>query len=197
MKSGAGLVPPARPQQRYHRRARCYALLPYQDKLLVAGGFWYAGGVSASRFATWDGLNWCGTADEWDGYGESLTMFNDTLFMASGYGLNSVPVNRIAKWINGPIEGNLCTTVGIDHRPYRTETTIFPDPAIGDIQITSPKYPNRAFDVLDAQGRIVHQGQLDAYGSCRLEVSHFKPGMYCVRLKRADQRTEAIRFIKE
>ena len=162
--------------------ARCYALLPYQDKLLVAGGFWYAGGVPAGRFATWDGENWCGNNDEWELFGESLTVFDDTLFMASGYELNGMPINRIAKWVGGPVEGSPCTSVGIEEDDQAALPMIYPNPSSGSFVVSVARYPNAAYRVFDPFGRIVTYGRLDAFGIAQVNMGHTASGVYSISI---------------
>ncbi|MBL7938970.1 MAG: T9SS type A sorting domain-containing protein [Flavobacteriales bacterium] len=178
--------------------ARCYALLPYEDKLLVAGGFWYAGGVPASRFAIWDGERWCGTGDEWEGYGESLTIFDDTLFMASGYEVNGMPVNRIAKWVGGPIEGTVCSSpLGIVEEVCRLEPLIFPNPGSGNFVLRWPLHPGTSFDVIDPIGRLITTGRLDSGGESRLEFGTIASGLYTIEFTSRERVARTLRFLKE
>jgi len=162
--------------------ARCYALLPYEDKLLVAGGFWYAGGVPASRFAIWDGTNWCGTGDEWEGYGESLTIFDDTLFMASGYEVNGMPVDRVAKWVGGPIEGVECTTVGVSEERRAADPIVYPNPSNGLFTLNAERHANAPYRILDPLGRVISYGRLDALGSATLDLKHTASGVYTLSI---------------
>jgi len=176
--------------------ARCYALLPYEDKLLVAGGFWYAGGVPASRFAIWDGNNWCGTGDEWEGYGESLTIFDDTLFMASGYEVNGLPVNRVAKWVGGAVEGVDCTTVGIEEATSQIAPVILTGPGEGIFTLRLGQAISLHFTVVDAQGRIVRTGRTDSAGEAPIDLALRSPGLYCVIVHYDKQPGKTLRMLK-
>lgn len=158
--------------------ARCYAILPYEDKLLVAGGFWYAGGVPASRFAIWDGNNWCGTGDEWEGYGESLTIFDDTLFMASGYEVNGLPVNRVAKWVGGPVEGVNCSTVSVlEH----AESSAIAVTALGNGRFILRNMCGTLvqYRVVDLSGRTILTGSSNRTDE-ELDLGPFSAGVYTV-----------------
>lgn len=174
--------------------ARCYALLSYEDKLLVAGGFWYAGGVPASRFAIWDGEDWCGTGDEWEGYGESLAMFDDTLFMASGYKVNGMPVNRIAKWVGGPIEGSACTTVGMQDYTEGTRIQVASFGG-GRFNLSGLCGTNVIYRVMDPTGRTVQQGHTQRTDRLELDLSPYGPGVYGVHLSCHGMGGRAIKLV--
>ena len=176
--------------------ARCYALLPYRDKLLVAGGFWYAGGIPASRFAIWDGIRWCGTGDEWEGYGESLTLFDDTLFMASGNEVNGMPVNRVAKWVGGPIEGSVCTMVGVpEDLAGQNVPSVYPNPGHGLFTLSAPGLAKTPYRIVDPLGRVVSQGLLGPQGVTQLDLEHAAAGLYNVILEPVKGGVLGVKFI--
>lgn len=177
--------------------ARCYALLPYEDKLLVAGGFWYAGGMPASRFAIWDGTKWCGTGDEWEGYGESLTIFDDSLFMASGHEVNGMPVNRVAKWVGGPIEGAWCTTVGITEDRQTDTPLVYPNPSNGSFMVSLAQHGNALYRIVDSVGRTISAGRLNAQGRAQLDLAHVASGVYTLCIDIGTTAPFNIRLINE
>jgi len=176
--------------------ARCYALLPYADKLLVAGGFWYAGGVPASRFAIWDGTNWCGTGDEWEGYGESLTIFDDTLFMASGYEVNGNPVNRVAKWVGGAIAGNTCTSVSLGEPAAPKPPAIIMDSGGGHFILRTGLLAPWSLTIVDAQGRVIRSERTTGSGEQPIDLTGQPPGLYSIILKYPNAPPEALRVVR-
>jgi len=71
------------------------------DKLVVAGKFWTAGGVPAHNIAVRDGNEWCGTNHVFTGGGATaVASFDGQLIAAGGFsGLDSVPCcAQVAQW---------------------------------------------------------------------------------------------------
>ena len=80
-----------------------YSIASYQNDVVVAGGFTYAGAINAKNIAVWDGSAWSalgsgvGESDEDTVY--SLAVFNGALYAGGSFssaGGNSA--NNIAKW---------------------------------------------------------------------------------------------------
>lgn len=176
--------------------ARCYALLPYQDKLLVAGGFWYAGGVPASRFAIWDGDGWCGTGDEWEGYGESLTVFDDTLFMASGYEVNGMPVNRIAKWVGGSIEGTVCSTPVNVLEHAEGQTIAVASLGNGAFVLRNLRCTNSRYRIVDLTGRTILTGRSNS-NELAVDLGPFAPGVYTALVGCTEPGENVVKLIND
>ncbi len=84
------------------------ALAVYQGKLIAAGAFSSAGGISTPQIAAWDGTQWSALGAGLDGDGpdvaiDALAVSGDTLiaagtFTRSGEGADSISVNRTARW---------------------------------------------------------------------------------------------------
>jgi hypothetical protein len=77
-----------------------YDLLPYQGKLVVAGGFSYAGGMPANCLAVWDGQAW----STLDGVSPdyivlALLATGEDLYIGGGFlHVGGINARRVAKW---------------------------------------------------------------------------------------------------
>ncbi|PIB29923.1 hypothetical protein BFP77_04675 [Maribacter sp. 4U21] len=70
-----------------------------ENNLYVGGNFDNAGGISASRIASWNGSNWTGIGDGTSGFVQAITVGGDFLYAAGNFALaGNTTVNRIARW---------------------------------------------------------------------------------------------------
>ena len=178
--------------------ARCLALLNYGDKLLAAGGFQYAGGVPAQCFAIWDGSRWCGTGDSFTGglECEALEVFADTLYMASGRIVNGDTVNRLVKWVEGPIEGTFCSSpVNVAEVALPITPSVYPNPGNGLFTLSAPGLAKTRYRIVDPLGRVVSQGLLGPQGATQLDLEHAAAGLYNVILEPAKGGALGIKLI--
>jgi hypothetical protein len=78
-----------------------YAIVPFNGKIIVAGGFSNAGGVNVNNLAQWDPMTYI-----WSPLGAGLNdtvysvyVYNSQLYAAGSFSLSgSTPVSRIAVW---------------------------------------------------------------------------------------------------
>lgn len=77
-----------------------YDLLPYENTLVVGGGFLYAGGIVAQRLAVWDGQSWSTIAEGFPNNSVNTLMSLDGALYIGGIFnfINGVQIDRCAKW---------------------------------------------------------------------------------------------------
>ncbi|QQR85075.1 MAG: hypothetical protein IPJ76_10635 [Flavobacteriales bacterium] len=149
--------------------ARVYELLEHDGLLLVGGGFGCAGGIPASRFAVWDGYQWCANASVMTGYVESMAFYHDTLFIACGHVVEGDSVNRVAKWVGGAY-GDSCQVVAVnDPGPWRDRLRVRVSGA-GVLTISGLPDGRSDYSLCDAIGRVLDTGSLAAFGPSAVEV---------------------------
>jgi hypothetical protein len=75
------------------------AIIKYQDKIIVAGGFNAAGGVSASNIAAWNGTTWQSLGSGLNDTVYALAVYNNELYAGGMFTQSgSSNVSRVAKW---------------------------------------------------------------------------------------------------
>lgn len=78
---------------------RVNAITSYQGKIIVAGQFTTAGGISANRIAAWDGNSWTPLGLGFDNTVRALAVMGNTLYAGGDFtAADGNPANRIAKW---------------------------------------------------------------------------------------------------
>jgi hypothetical protein len=76
-----------------------FALVVYEDKLVVGGGFSTAGGVSAKNIACWDGISWSPLGSGIVGHARTLTVYNNHLIAGGSFSTaGDVTAANIAAW---------------------------------------------------------------------------------------------------
>src|SRR5690606_12400098 len=87
------------------------------------------------------------------------------------------------------------TTAGIGAHGTAASVSLFPVPAGRTLSIrTAPEWAGRAYQIVDATGRAVRQGQL-GNALTTVDVAGLARGIYTVVLN--DGRATALRFVKE
>ncbi len=163
--------------------ARCYALFEHEGKLLAGGGFFYAGGIPANKFAIWDGERWCGTEDTMSGEGESFAVYNDTLYMASGTVVNGDSTNRVIKWIGGPVEGGECSEpVGVVEEIPSSGELIHVRDSRWIIEGLEQRQQYR-LHIFDIKGSLILERRVS--NSFEMDLASYGPGIYVVRIMSA------------
>jgi Secretion system C-terminal sorting domain len=75
------------------------ALTVYNDELIAAGSFNFAGGVSANYIAKWNGTSWSSLDIGMNTEVYALTVYNGELIAGGKFqNAGNIPVNYIAKW---------------------------------------------------------------------------------------------------
>lgn len=176
--------------------ARCLALLPHDDRLLVAGGFWYAGGVPSEAFAIWDGERWCGYDYDWSGGIEDMVFFQDTLFVACGSTVNGDSTRRVAKWMAGAIQGEACSEpVGIPTIADNASFSLYPNPASTHTTFTWNGKGRVEHQLFDSTGRMVRSGSTVGFGEVTIPLDGIPPGLYHLCITAPDQPPVSLQLI--
>lgn len=75
------------------------------------------------------------------------------------------------------------------------EALIFPNPTRDVVNINSPEFEGVSYELYDAKGSLVFQGQLTA-ALTPLDLSLFATGDYSITLKRGDENLKTFKLIK-
>ncbi|MBW7907167.1 MAG: hypothetical protein LC135_10400 [Phycisphaerae bacterium] len=77
-----------------------FDLLPYEGKLVVGGGFFYAGGIPAKYLAVWDRESWSTLGEGFpEGPVKTLLELDSALYIGGGFNsIGGLPINACAKW---------------------------------------------------------------------------------------------------
>ncbi len=178
--------------------ARCYALYEHEGKLLAGGGFFFAGGIPANKFAIWDGERWCGAGDTMTSESESFAVYNDTLYMASGLVLNGDSVNKVIKWIGDPMMSTAaCSEVAVTEASDPARISLWPNPVADHLTLNIPYDGDLAFQITDALGRTVMAGNTNTTQDLRIYVGGLPVGMYSLTLNIKGHGIIVQRFLKE
>jgi hypothetical protein len=176
--------------------ARCYALFEYDGKLLAAGGFQYAGGVPAQTFAIWDGERWCGTGDAINNESHSIALYQDTLYLASGWIVNGDSTNRLVKWISGPLESVICSEpLGTPDITDTRSISLYPNPASTHTTFTWTGTGRVEHQLFDHTGRLVRSGSAMGSGIVTIPLEGIPPGLYHLRITAADRHPASLKLI--
>jgi hypothetical protein len=97
------------------------ALTVYDGKLIAGGAFWTAGGVAASRIASWNGSNWSSLGFGMNHSVSALTVYDGKL-IAGGYfsTIGGVTANYIASW-----DGYNWSPLGSGMENYVSSLTVY------------------------------------------------------------------------
>ncbi|TVR77198.1 MAG: T9SS C-terminal target domain-containing protein [Chitinophagaceae bacterium] len=183
----------------------------HDDRLFVLGNFHFVDSLPAKNIATWDGERWCsfpGTIWFSSLLGPVMSMYRDTLYVASSDTFNGVYTNKLVRWVGGDYVGD-CTDI-ITPTPMETSSNeeisqkqtgiqIFPNPTQSHISISLPEsLPEVGISIYDATGREVYRRENFTYDSkIQLDVSGFIPGVYFVNLNSSEKRYYTSFVVKE
>ena len=175
------------------------AMLEHDGKLLVGGGFGFAGDIEAGQFAIWDGLRWCAPYDSIGDLVRTMTYYHDTLYLNCGNDLNLGTSNFVARWVGGAFEDTCGIAMAVDefaiNAPGQLSTWLGAD---GNLSIHyDGVLPMSATQVvlLDMQGRTVLRSPFTEGQT--VSINHLSSGIYLVQLN--DERGMPIeqgRFMK-
>jgi hypothetical protein len=92
------------------------------------------GNVSISRFAGWNGQQWCGTPTQWVQEPDAFGFANDTLFASFRFPttVNGDSVSFIAKYTGNYLTDGICSTLGLgteEHESTGKQFVLIPNPS--------------------------------------------------------------------
>ena len=166
----------------YQLNAPVFALAVHNDLLYVGGGFNYAGGLPASKVATWNGHRWCSLGGTIVNVVEEMAFYHDTLFVAGPYTADSIDVEGLAKYIGSAADDSCevvatgVVEVGGGVHGLRVLPGVV---AQGLPLVLEAAEPLERALVLDAAGRVVHV-QRGARRRMELATAGLAPGLYTV-----------------
>ncbi len=165
-----------------------YDMLIYKGKLYISGLFNYAGSTPASHVAVWDGQKWCGYPGVFDNTVNAMTIFKDTIYIASGLTIDGDTVNWFAKY-SGGLTPDTCGFVGIQENNLSTEKiNIYPNPANTSFEITTD---NEQFiqeiKLYSIEGKLLKQ-QSYSENKVKINTSAFPTGMYLIKVQTKEKR---------
>ncbi len=166
----------------YQLNAPVFALAVHNDLLYVGGGFNYAGGLPASKVATWNGHRWCSLGGTIVNVVEEMAFYHDTLFVAGPYTADSIDVEGLAKYIGSAADDSCevvatgVVEVGGGGHGLRVLPGVV---AQGLPLVLEAAEPLERALVLDAAGRVVHV-QRGAGRRMELATAGLAPGLYTV-----------------
>jgi trimeric autotransporter adhesin len=165
-------------------------MVVFNGNLYAVGDCMLAGGVSAERIARWDGKEWCGFGDVFNNNISALAVHQGELYMGGAFTtINNDTVLRVAKWVGGDFVEECGTLTGVeDIEQGSQEITIYPNPTLGPLTITSTK-PLLTVAVVDMLGRVLLSERGESSNSKAIDLSHLPAGIYVVQVE-----TEAGRW---
>lgn len=167
----------------YQLNAPVFALAVYNDLLYVGGGFNYAGGLPASKVATWDGLRWCSLGGTIVNVVEEMAFYHDTLFVAGPYTADGLDVEGLAKYIGSAVDDTceVVTSVGLAEPPAVRGLRAWPGvlSAGQPLVVEADAVPAQVV-VLDAAGRVARVRQGAALRRVELDTRGLARGLYTV-----------------
>ncbi|MEZ4789940.1 MAG: T9SS type A sorting domain-containing protein [Flavobacteriales bacterium] len=160
-------------------------MVEHDGKLFVGGGFRAAGGVEAKGLATWDGIEWCGVAGDFQGSGGlwAMDFYHDTLFAACGAVFEGDSVNRAVKFIGQEYEEACSGPVPIGPPIARSNLFVAPNPANEKINVIGEIKSGTALLIRDAFGKPVFDERVSVtVQSVSINVLGLSTGMYTMTL---------------
>jgi hypothetical protein len=168
------------------------------NKLYCSGVLSSAGGISAEKFAIWDGTNWCGVGSSFDNTLNSIAYFKDTIYVCGNFWSidGDSTINKLAKWIGGNYVaacGNTTETIEINKEDI--EYYLYPNPSNSRIAVRNLK--TKGFIVFyNYLGQSISTIVINSNND--LDVSNLQQGLYIYQL--FDDKKNSLKigkFIKE
>ena len=157
------------------------SLIVYQDKLWVGGYFSRAGSFIVDNLAIWDGSEWCRAYGDFNGPITCMEVFRDTLYVGGGFNhLEGDPLKSNIVRFDPAAAINCDTTVGINPYVMAESISIYPNPAINQINLKSsgtiaPFY----YMLFDVNGKEILSGE--ALNNA-IDVSGVEEGLYLIKI---------------
>jgi hypothetical protein len=174
-------------------------------KLVIAGGFNFANGISANNMVEWDGNHFCSFGGAFDnniygiaGYGNEIMItgpwhvydesINDTIYNC----------NSTFLWTGGNYRESCSADVISSITSYQIHTglVVYPNPASGIVSLQVKgitDYRNAAISVQNTLGEIVRKQPF----SNNIDISNLTQGCYFIQITFLDKEVLKAKFIKE
>lgn len=170
-------------------------------KLFVTGVFDTAGGVAASKIASWDGADWCGYGSTFNNTITAIESYQGQIYVGGGFTLiDSDTISRIAKWIGGSyVDSCSHINVGVQEADLSGDFSLSPNPVFSllTIELSQEQNENAVIEIKNVLGQVVQSLQL-AKGAKKVEVdvSGLSKGVYFVGI-RGEGIVLSKKFIKQ
>jgi Secretion system C-terminal sorting domain len=180
-----------------------FDLKVHNNELYLGGNFRYAGDILAKGVVKWDGEKYCSLGNDYNFGINSLTFYNDTLYVAGSHTIvdgyaPQIPI--LAKYIGGNTVVE-CSAVSIKENDALLQLDIYPSPATNEINIYLPKgnYKNLEVEVYNLLGQKLEYKNSTSLESKKIniQIQNFSKGQYTVLLKEKGVAMGSGRFIKE
>lgn len=171
-------------------------LMVYDSALYAAGVFHYAGGISASRIARWDGTNWCGFGDIIDNRILALGTYRGELYIGGDWWtIGGDTIVTVAKWIGGNYVDTCGNTTGIELVQADNRTLPFPNPTSEAVNFQFSKSHNsRVIVIYDQLGREILREETND-NAIAISVSDFAAGIYFYSIQDAEGSKSKGKFV--
>lgn len=150
----------------------------WNGDLYVGGRFDRIGDVPCGQIAQWDGEEWCALLPQgfFTGGGpNALAVLNDSLYIGGSFTeAGDPPIHSFAKWIGGDQRFGCGVVLGMEETEIVQEWAVYPNPAVGYVDIAAIPAGASTFLLVDALGRRVSEFPARS----RVEFEGVAPGCY-------------------
>ncbi|MEX0967732.1 MAG: T9SS type A sorting domain-containing protein [Bacteroidia bacterium] len=175
--------------------------LEHEGKLYVAGQFQFAGGITSSGIAVWDGNRWCGTGIySVDGGILKMEVYHDSLFVACNRVLYGDSVFNIAKIAFKDIVDTCGEVVtGIEPHPVYSHNPVqvYPNPVVDFLIADLSGIKDGKVEILSITGQKLTEYTIDSGEmKYKINVSGLSPGIYFLKAS-SKHEVHTFKFVKQ
>jgi len=154
------------------------------DELYISGAFGING--YGEKILKWDGHNLCAFGGDFNNNVYSMGFYRDTLYVGCGTMIDSLQVNRIAKWIGG---NELDTCSVLQSVPQinneLNNLIIYPNPTNGEfnIKLNSEIPLETEISIFSINGSKIFENKYYQTNEIKINNLHLEKGVYFVKIK--------------
>jgi hypothetical protein len=154
------------------------------DELYISGSFGING--FGEKILKWDGHNLCAFGGDFNNNVYSMGFYRDTLYVGCGTMIDSLQVNRIAKWIGGN-DFDTCSVLQSVPQINNelNNLIIYPNPTNGEfnIKLNSEIPLETEITIFSINGSKLFEKQFYQTNEIKINNLHLEKGVYFVKIK--------------
>lgn len=187
------------PSNSINELCQIFDMRKHKDKLIVGGGFFFAGNSSAPFLASWDGTKWCAKDTLIDKPITAFGIFRDTIFVGTNSVFEGNYVNSFAKFnignYNYTEKCSINFDVGINEKGYNNFVAIYPNPTSSILNITDEQnqFQNSVIEIKNTLGQVIISSSFQK----EIDMSCLQSGMYFIEMKDYNGNYYSSKIIKE
>ena len=164
-------------------------------KLIIAGGFSFANGLSSIDLTEWDGTKFCSFGASFDNAIYGIAGFGSEILFAGPshvYDLvagNTLAICWVGRWTGGSYRAGCSASVGIkQYANSSKQVAVYPNPTTGIlyINLSAQNAGNMQVRITDVNGRVLinntYTANAGGTNSYTLDISSLENGVYAIAI---------------